>query len=211
MTRNEAYDFLYRIAEGLSKMFGQCCETVVQEVLPDEGIRTVAIFNGHVSGRTAGSSESIYGPFADPGTLVPDELHRDNTGQLVHLSDGKLLKSSSYYLRGYDFTFILGINYDISLMKQLESFAADFNRTEHTLLDTLQVTPDRTLEALFEAALAAVGKPAHPLKKADRQSLIRLLDEKQFFQIRKSIPFLSESLGVSLYTIYKDLAELGLR
>ena len=50
MNKTNAYDFLCRSAEGIAKMFGKYCETVVQEVVGQE-IEVVAIYNGHVSGR----------------------------------------------------------------------------------------------------------------------------------------------------------------
>ena len=211
MEKNDAYDFLYRIAEGISKMFGAYCETVIQEINEENGIRTVAIFNGYVSGREAGSEKSIYGDDVDPQTFISSKLSCDNTNQLVQLSNGKIVKSSSYFLRGEDYTYILGINYDISIMQQLENFAANFNKSDDVLLNTLQGVNENSLSSIFDAALKTVNKPVHKLKKADRLFLIQLLEKQGFFSIRKSIPFLSESVGVSMYTIYKDLQELGLK
>lgn len=211
MDKNEAFAFLYRIAEGISRMFGTYCETVVQEVSTEAGIRTIAIFNGHVSGRKEGSTESIYGNDISPESFVSSRLSSDNTNQLVQLSNGKVVKSSSYYLRGEDYSYVLGINYDISIMQQLENFAADFNKSDDNLLNTLQGTSDNSLSTVFESAMKIVNKPIHKMKKADRLFLIQLLDKQQYFSLRKSIPYLSEMLGVSMYTIYKDLQELGLK
>ena len=36
MDKTNAYDFLCRSAEGIAKMFGKYCETVVQEVIGQE-------------------------------------------------------------------------------------------------------------------------------------------------------------------------------
>ncbi len=55
MDKEQAFEFLCRAAEGISKMFGKYCETVVQEVSGYE-ITTVAIFNGHISGRSVGAT-----------------------------------------------------------------------------------------------------------------------------------------------------------
>lgn len=211
MDKTSAYDFLYRTAEGISKMFGNYCETVIQEIDKESGIRTVAIFNGHVSGRETGSAKSIYGDDVDPQSFISSRLSSDNTNQLVQLSNGKIVKSSSFYLRGEDYTYILGINYDMSVMQQLENFAVDFNKSDDILLHTLQGSNDNSLVSTFDAAMKIVNKPLHKMKKADRLFLTQVLDKQGFFSIRKSIPYLSEMLGVSMYTIYKDLQELGIK
>ncbi len=207
MNKTNAFDFLCRSAEGIAKMFGKYCETVVQEVIGQE-IRIVAIYNGHVSGRKVGSTRSIYGDDVSADDFDFSKLSQDSYNQLVTLSNGKVIKSSSYYLRGADFTYILGINYDITLMEQIRNYAEDVSQTESDFLGSLQVKKKNSLDALYEEALVMVNKPAQSFRKADRQTLIRLLNEKNFFGLSKCIPFLSEKLDVSKYTIYKDLNEL---
>ena len=209
MDKTNAYDFLCRSAEGIAKMFGKYCETVVQEVVGQE-IVVVAIYNGHVSGRKVGSTRSIYGDDVSADDFDFSKLSQDSFNQLVTLSNGKIIKSSSYYLRGADFTYILGINYDITLMEQLRNYAEDISQTESDFLGSLQVKKENSLAALYEEALVKVNKPARSFRKADRQTLIRLLNEKNFFGLAKCIPFLSEKLDVSKYTIYKDLNELDI-
>ena len=43
------------------------------------------------------------------------------------------------------------------------------------------------------------------MKKNDRIDLIRLLKEEHAFKYQKSVPFVSEKLGLSRYTIYNYL------
>ena len=49
------------------------------------------------------------------------------------------------------------------------------------------------------------------LSKADRLRLIALLDQKAAFSFRKSVPYVSQRLGVSRYTVYKYLNENSAR
>lgn len=60
MRQEEAFEFLCRLAQGIASMFGDSCETVVHE-MEGERMKNLVIFNGHVSGRSAGSTLSIYG------------------------------------------------------------------------------------------------------------------------------------------------------
>ncbi|MBQ4334512.1 MAG: PAS domain-containing protein, partial [Myxococcaceae bacterium] len=60
MTRDEAFDFLDRVARGIAEMFGSTCETLINDMsVPSHPI--LAIYNGHVSGRTVGSTVDILG------------------------------------------------------------------------------------------------------------------------------------------------------
>ncbi|MBS6458091.1 MAG: PAS domain-containing protein [Firmicutes bacterium] len=151
-------------------------------------IEVVAIYNGHVSGRTVGSTRSIYGDDVSADDFDFSKLSQDSSNQLVTLSNGKVIKSSSYYLRGVDFTYILGINYDITLMKQIRNYAEDISQTESDFLGSLQVKKENSLAALYEDALSVINKPVRVFRKADRQTLIRLLNEKNFFGLDSTSP-----------------------
>ena len=54
-----------------------------------------------------------------------------------------------------------------------------------------------------------MGKPVAALNKRDRMKIIALLDQKNAFSFRKSVPFVAKRLQVSRYTVYKYLGELN--
>ena len=208
MTKQEAFDFLYHLAEEVSTIFGSSCETVVQEI-EDGKFYTVAIFNGHVSGRKAMSTQGILG-----GTLETDQIDYEKVrsgvyNQLVKHPSGKKIKSSSFPLKGDDYFYIFGINYDISLLENMGYFINNFISFEGDLFTTLKQEKDNSLESLFDSCLKLMNTNADNMKKSERLLFISALNDHNFFQIQKSVPFLSEKLGVSKYTIYKDLNELG--
>ena len=68
---------------------------------------------------------------------------------------------------------------------------------------------DSALSDLFDECLAALGKPVDALGKADRLKLVAMMEQKNAFSYRKSVPFVSRRLGVSRYTVYKYLDELA--
>ena len=65
------------------------------------------------------------------------------------------------------------------------------------------------LYQIFEECLTALGKPAEGLSKKDRMRLVALMDQKNAFSFRKSVPFVASRLKVSRYTVYKYLDELA--
>ena len=68
---------------------------------------------------------------------------------------------------------------------------------------------DAQLSELLDECLSAVGKPVGALNKRDRMKIIALLDQKNAFSYRKSVPFVARRLQVSRYTVYKYLGELS--
>ena len=208
MTKKEAFDFLDRMARGIAVMFGEQCETIVHE-MDGQKVKNLAIYNGHVSGRTTGSTLSIYGR----DTMMDEEdpkvnLDLDYVNQMVITSSGKTMKSSMFHFRGEDYHFALGINYDISVMSQMSRIMDGLLRTDATLQTSLFGTGN-SMEEVFESCSEMVKRPFSQMQKADRLTLVSILKEKGFFQMQRSVPYAAERLGVTKYTIYNYLNELG--
>ena len=208
MTKKEAFDFLDRMARGIAVMFGEQCETIVHE-MDGQKVKNLAIYNGHVSGRTTGSTLSIYGR----DTMMDEEdpkvnLDLDYVNQMVITSSGKTMKSSTFHFWGEDYHFALGINYDISVMSQMSRIMDGLLRTDATLQTSLFGTGN-SMEEVFESCSEMVKRPFSQMQKADRLTLVSILKEKGFFQMQRSVPYAAERLGVTKYTIYNYLNELG--
>ncbi len=208
MTKKEAFDFLDRMARGIAVMFGEQCETIVHE-MDGQKVKNLAIYNGHVSGRTTGSTLSIYGR----DTMMDEEdpkvnLDLDYVNQMVITPSGKTMKSSTFHFRGEDYHFALGINYDISVMSQMSRIMDGLLRTDATLQTSLFGTGN-SMEEVFESCSEMVKRPFSQMQKADRLTLVSILKEKGFFQMQRSVPYAAERLGVTKYTIYNYLNELG--
>lgn len=207
MTKEEAFQFLDTLAKGIATMFGNQCETVVQE-LEDDVFSTVSIYNGQVSGREVNSKLGILGGTLKSENIDLEQVRKGVFNQLVKHPSGKLIKSSSFTLIGEDYFYILGINYDATQLDQMGQFIENFMKNDGDLFSTLNQETEYSMENILEACVKMTGVEGRKLKKKERLALIRLLEEHHFFQIQKSVPYLSEQIGVSKYTIYKDLNEL---
>lgn len=210
MTKKEAFRFLERQAKGIAETFGECCETVVQEVVGNELI-VVAIFNGHVSGREVGSNIGVLGGTLNTDNLDVNDLIGDDINLLVMHPSGKKIKSSDFVLRGDDYTYVLGINYDVTLMDQMKYLLDQFLTYNGDMYNTLSNSSGRGLGELYDAVAKFFPEEVGKLSKKHRMMLIEELNKNHFFELQKSVPFLSEKLKVSKYTIYKDLNELGIK
>lgn len=205
---DEALELLDRVARGLAMTFGPSCEALVQD-LTDEGLVVRSIYNGHVSGRSVGSTLSIYGGGTAPGDVENAELDLgiDSVGLLATTPDGRRVKSSTWTLCGPGYLLELGVNMDITAVGQAIALLDGMQQTEGELRDQMRRRPTLPQEpqAAFDAQLARFGKPAELLTRPERVRLVRALRDAGFFEFQKSVPLVAEQLGVSKCTVYNYL------
>ena len=123
MTREEAFSMLDRMAKGIAEMFGSNCETVIND-LADPLHPVLAIYNGHVSGRTVGSTQDVTG--------VEQDLYLDTdvVNLLAVTPSGQQTKSSTFSIKGEDYHFGFGINYDFTPLAYANRVLLDLIHTE---------------------------------------------------------------------------------
>lgn len=194
---------LRQIAAGIAAQFGSDCEVVVHDLSrhPDHCI--VAVENGHVSGRKVGDGASY---------VVLDQMTRadaqpeDHLCYLTRTPDGKILKSSTMYIRGANgkVTAILSINYDVSRLMMVE----DAVRELVSVPGPQPAEPEKIinindlLEELIQQSVALVGKPVALMNKDDKVKAIRFLNENGAFLVTKSGDKVAKYFGISKYTLY---------
>ena len=205
MNREEALEFLDRTARGIAEMFGSSCETLVHD-MGDPKHPILSIYNGHVSGRSVGSTMDILGTAKelDATALVTDFVNLAAT-----TPSGQQIKSSTFHLIGDGYNLALGINFDYTSLAYANRTLVDLMNAEADLQSAMWQGGDGRLADIFDECLAAVGKPVSEMNKKDRMKVIGLLDQKNAFSFRKSVPFVSRRLQVSRYTVYKYLGELA--
>ena len=205
MNRDEAFEFLDRTARGIAEMFGSSCETLVHDMgVPSHPI--LSIYNGHVSGRTVGSTVDILGTDRE----LEDEARRNDQVNLYATTpSGQQIKSSTFHLIGEDYNLALGINFDYTSLVFANRILVDLISADSDLQSAMWQGGESRLAAIFDECLATVGKPVQSLTKRDRMKVIALLDQRNAFSFRKSVPYVARHLQVSRYTIYKYLGELA--
>ena len=202
MDREEAFEFLDRTARGIAEMFGSSCETLVHDMgVPSHPI--LSIYNGHVSGRTVGSTQDVTG--------VEQDLHLDSdvVNLLAVTPSGQQTKSSTFTIKGEDYHLGFGINYDFTPLAYANRVLLDLMHTEVDFHSAVYNARDTGISELFDAALLRVGKPAREMNKADRLRVIEYLKNMDAFSYRRAVPYVAAHLGVSRYTIYKYLDEVN--
>ena len=205
MTREEAFEFLDRTARGIAETFGASCETLVHDMsIPTHPI--LSIYNGHVSGRSVGSTQDITGISRN---LDEEALVTDLVNMFASTPDGRQIKSSTFHLIGEDYNLALGINFDYSSLVYANRVLVDLMSAQADLKSVLYQGDSRQLAEVFDECLAAVGKPIQALTKADRMKVVALLEQEDAFSFKKAVPYVAKRLQVSRYTVYKYIGELS--
>ena len=210
MKPDKHFEFAVHVAKGLAGQFGKNCEVVIHDLRGEDLEHTIiAIENGHVTGRSIGDG---------PSHIVLESLKEDQSeiedriSYLTKTSDGRVLKSTTLFIRDDDGQVIglMGINYDISMFVAVDDAIRDF---------TGQGKPDQEPEAisrnvsdlldeLLENSVRIVGKPTAVMSKDDKIRAIRYLDDNGAFLITKSGPKVCRYFGISTYTLYSYLDEI---
>ena len=206
MNRDQAFEVLDRTARGIAEMFGSSCETLVHDMgVPTHPI--LSIYNGHVSGREVGSTMDIMGI----GLALDEQAATtDQVNLAATTPDGRQTKSSTFHMIGEDYNLALGINFDYTSLVFANRILVDLMSAQSDLQSALwQEGDSRQLADLFEQCLTSLGKPVEALTKRDRTRLVAMLEQRNAFSYRKSVPYVAKHLGVSRYTIYKYLGEIS--
>ena len=198
---------LKQIASGLAAHFGPGCEVVIHDLAGPDGECAIAhIENGQVTGRQVGDG---------PSTVVIEQLlhsEEDPQDQLAYLTrtpDGKILKSSTIYMRDSAgrVDAILSINYDISALLMIENALSGLVRTtDGSPSAPAERAPvlnvNDLLDDLIAQSAALVGKPVALMTKDDKVRAIQFLSQHGAFLITKSGDKVAKYFGISKYTLY---------
>ena len=197
------------MAAGIAAQFGSNCEVVVHDLATNDPERSiVAIENGHVTGRKVGDGPSHVVLEALRGN--PEQLH-DHLSYLTRTKDGKILKSTTIYIRDDDGApiGIFGINYDITLMLAMENAIKQFTATEKDEKEPEPIARNVSdlLDELIEQSVKVVGKPVALMNKEDKVKAVQFLNETGSFLITKSGDRVCKFFGISKYTLYSYIDE----
>ncbi len=198
-------DFYKRLASALATQFGENCEIVVHDLKAEDPDHTiVAIENGQVSHRQQGDGPSRIVLEAlsekDPSKL------QDTAGYLLKTHDGRILKSSTVYIRNDagEVEGVFAINYDITELLMAERAIDSIlnHRVEKRVPERIPQSVNELLDDLIEQSVAQVGKPVALMTKDDKVKAIRFLNHAGAFLVTRSGDKVSKYFGISKYTLY---------
>ena len=202
------------LVEPLAAAFGTCAEVVLHDLskLPD----SIVAIAGTISGRRQGS------PATDLGlqVLSSSESPGDLIGYRTDLPGGIVCRSSSIMLRGtharpvaalcinVDITNLMRAKETLEALTRVVSIAAGSN-TRVEAAETFFDSVEELSTELLQRAIEAVGGTVDELSKAQKVKVVEELKRRGFFLIKESVEMVAQALGVTRYTIYNYLGEIG--
>jgi len=200
------------LVRGLAEMFGPDCEVVLHDVgrLPHS---IVAIENGDITGRGVGDV---------PTDLMLRSLRAASEGGpdvrlYVTSSDGKVLKSLAVSLRDADGEVfgILGLNFDVSGVVQSQRTLANLTAVGSVGGDTVPETEEifaddirDVVAGMVAKILQEVGKTPAAMSREEKMDVVKRLEERGAFLVKRSAEQVAEALDLSRYTIFSYLKEI---
>ncbi len=211
MKRNDlVFRNLQQVADAIVNTFPRHFEVVVHDLSrPKKSIKYIA---GEVTRRTPGA------PVTD---LVVKALHRegknisDRCNYKTTTSDGRTLKSTTVFIRNEEGEVVAAfcINFDMTdylnaahALEMFTSTACAFNGSER--VETFASSIAETIEALFEQAVAKVGKQSASMSMEEKIELVKELEANGVFQIKSAVDQVALLMGVSKYTVYNYLKKI---
>ena len=187
---------------------------------PRSESRTIGAFRCTYRTRTCDRRELGDGPSRvvfDTLSKDPSKI-KDRLAYLTKTDDGRILKSSTMFVRGDNGTveYIFSLNYDITALLAVESAVHDLITTEKEsrLSDSDSDSVDDAqpqqiihnvndlLDSLIAQALSLVGKPVAAMNKDDKIAVVKFLNNAGAFLITKSGDKVASLLGISKFTLY---------
>ena len=199
---------LIMIAHGIARHFGNDCEVCIHDLQANDLEHTICyIINGHVSGRKIGDGASKI-VLETLEALKKGDNVSDHLGYRTHTSDGRILKSSTIFLKDESgkYRFILGINHDMTnfmnAQSALSNIVENIETTGEDIYGQIPLSVNDLLDNLIEQSVKLVGKTPALMTKDEKVKAIKFLQDAGAFLITRSGDKISQFFGISKFTLY---------
>lgn len=197
------------VMRAVATAVGPHCEVVLHDLREhDMGHTIVAIENGDVTGRAVG------GPSTNLGLEVLSHEAEDHNrfGYAGRTSGGRDLNCSSVYFRDHDGAVIasLCVNVDLTALQTARTALGDLlpQRQERPVSEVIGPDITTVLDDMIETAVRQTGKPVALLTKPERVEVLRYLEERGAFFVKRSVERTAKRLSISKVTAYGYLDEI---
>jgi len=207
LTETIAFDLAKQVAVALHELLGSMSEVVIHDFADLE--HSIIHIEGNVTHRAKGGSAT---------DLLLEKVRNGETDEDLYayatsLPGGRQMKSSTIFLRNANAQAIgaLCVNLDVT------DFVA-FRNSLNVLVSTRDNGTERPNETLsdniFETVHNAVaeilydsGRSLHAVTREEKIELVRQLESRGMFQVKKAVQIVADMLGLSRATVYNYLRE----
>lgn len=204
MLNKQLKNSLCSLAHAIALHYGKSCEVAVHDLTVSNAADSSIIYieNGEVTGRKVGDGASA---------VVLEELSQaeqnreDRIGYFTKTSDGKVLKSTTVYIRDDKgrAIAIFSVNHDITALSVAAASLTELTAPS-VASEPEKITPHvgELLDELLWKSTELIGKPVSLMNKDDKQRAVRWLNGKGALLITKSGDRIAKYFGISKFTLY---------
>lgn len=205
MLDKQLQDTLFSLAHTIAAHYGKSCEVAVHDLTDEDAADHSIIYieNGEVTGRSVGDGAS---------GIVLQQLSgrhkaQNRAGYFTKTADGKILKSSTAYIRDErgKVIAIFSINHDITSLSVASAALSELvSPVERSSGEPERITPhvEDLLDELLWKSTELIGKPVSLMNKEDKMRAVRWLSSKGALLITKSGDKIARYFGISKFTLY---------
>lgn len=205
---NHTLENLICMAHGMAREFGRDCEVCIHDLEATDLEHTIVyIVNGHVTGRESGDGPSKI-VLESIEALKKGELLSDHLGYLTRTQSGRILKSSTMFMKGENgqYRYIVAVNYDITALVSIEASLKNLITVEEAgegdKTGAIPSNVNDLLDTLIEQSVQMIGKAPALMTKDEKVRAIQYLNDCGAFLITKSGDKVASHFGISKFTLY---------
>ena len=205
MLNEQLKNTLISLAHTIAAHYGRNCEVAIHDLTGEDPAEHSIIYieHGEITGRAVGDGSS--GIVLEQ--LSGEKEAEDKAGYFTKTADGKLLRSSTAYIRDEEgkVVAIFSINHDItSLSVAAAAITEMVSSVNPTGREVTSITPnvDELLDELLWKSTELIGKPVSMMNKDDKTRAIRYLNSKGALRITKAGDKIAKYFGISKFTLY---------
>ena len=200
-----------QMMKSLSQMLGCRYEVILHDLSCIES--SIVAIEGNVTNRKLGGPATNYliQLLKKYGDDAPNSVNYKNV-----LPDGRVLRSSTMFIRDDDGHIIgsICINQDLTdflVVSKLTHEFTTFHEQENENQESDELFAhdiNEVMEAMVRSELDHVRKPAAYMQKEDKLAIVESLENKGIFDVKGSVEYVADRLGVTNFTIYNYLKEV---
>lgn len=201
-----------QLLKGMHSMLGNDYEVILHDLSHVES--SIIALEGNVTNRNVGGPATNYliHLLREYGDDAKDSIGYKNV-----MPNGKVVRSSTIFIRD-DNNKIIGslcINQDLTdyivANKLLERLVKFKDEDTDTPKEMFAQDISEVMESIIDSEIEALTRPVNYMHKEDKLALVIKLEKKGIFDVKNSVEYVAEKLGVSNFTIYNYLKEIRVR
>ncbi|WP_233888802.1 helix-turn-helix transcriptional regulator [Paraburkholderia flagellata] len=219
--RTAVMNALHPVVQLLGSVLGSNVEVALHDLThPEDSV--VSIVNGHVTGRSVGSS-ALRGPKGDVSyaAVMDARSARGEPGHAIigdyptENASGQPLRSSTVIFRdaeGYPFS-ALCLNADMTMFEMAHNWLERLlnRKPAEEPVATTEPQLDVLMKEIIDDAVHKLGKPVSMMNKEEKIYAVQVMTRRGLFIVKGGVERAALALNVSRHTIYNYLEALRQR